>query len=203
MMPLVSSIYKDLKSVLLNDSYLRAYNECPSVTKLSHKIWLCDKASVPAFLESNQKIDGVISIGSCPSVSVDQLFIDLKDCPFETNLITDVTPDKLHNKANMLLGLLNDVTPFINSHQNVLIHCTKGMSRSCFVYLFYKLRNHHTSYPSFDYVLLPMLKLLKARRTCCMIGDKFLYVLAYYEYLFIIKKVNDSLVKGSKLPSLN
>lgn len=84
------------------------------------------------------------------------------------------------------LDRLVEIVNFIDTHDNILIHCHKGMSRSAFVYLFYKITKKHDLFES--------LKHLKEMRPRVCIGEDFVLALAIYEYYFNktvnLKKIN-------------
>lgn len=177
--------YQELKNIFSKDVHLRALTETPSITRINDKIYISSYDQVQNFIMLHPDADGIISIGKTPKVTIDQLAIKLKDVPYESSTLILNEPITLNEKASDVLAKLNGVYSFIKSKKKVLIHCKKGMSRSCFVYLYYELKDHYMNYNTKHPILTHLLILLKFKRTCCMIGDEFVLILCLFQELLM------------------
>lgn len=110
----------------------------------------------------------------------------IKDTPFY-KMNVSFNEQELIKEFVEHIPRLNEIYLFIeqNCGKKILIHCHKGISRSAFVYLFYKLKKSYSKYKHKTPILLALVIKLMSKRPYISIGDKFIYYLCIVEQCII------------------
>lgn len=183
-MDLIYQRYLNLKQFLLTEDYTKLINYPSEVSIINQKIYITDIENLSGKINTLNP-DSVLSLVNfiTDNPKFQHKVIKLKDVP----VLKENLPFKDYVLDSMkILDKLNESYSFIMENKSILIHCKKGMSRSAFVYLYYKLKKHYTLQNREKRpILLFLLGILKAKRGQVIMGDLFLMYLCVYEYHFI------------------
>lgn len=158
----------------LGTNHSRCLEELPRVSYINSK-----------FNISGSEYDGEFElvISLIKSKKTDNVFL-IKDVPFKKKTST-LDVNEVIDLADKLLPVLNKIYALTKDKKSILIHCSKGISRAPFVYLFCEMKDYYINNGEKNPILVPLIQLLKLKRSCCMPGDLFILVLCYFQYHFI------------------